>query len=82
ASPLAIEGSLFTIKDVAKNLGIRTNLCYEVSDRDGLKTIDQGIEENVNFIKFAKDDESDMVKGMFGLHAAFTLSDKTLEKCA
>lgn len=82
ASPLAIEGSLFTIKDVAKNLGIRTNLCYEVSDRDGLKTIDQGIQENVNFIKFAKDDESDMIKGMFGLHAAFTLSDKTLEKCA
>lgn len=82
ASPFAIEGSLFTIKDVAKDLGIRTNLCYEVSDRDGLKTIDQGIEENVNFIKFAKDDESDMVKGMFGLHAAFTLSDETLEKCA
>ena len=82
ASPLAIEGSLFTIKDVAKDLGIRTNLCYEVSDRDGLKTIDQGIEENANFIKFAKNDESDMVKGMFGLHAAFTLSDETLEKCA
>lgn len=82
ASPFAIEGSLFTIKDVAKDLGIRTNLCYEVSDRDGLKTIDQGIEENVNFIKFAQNDESDMVKGMFGLHAAFTLSDETLEKCA
>lgn len=82
ASPFAIEGSLFTIKDVAKNLGIRTNLCYEVSDRDGLKTIDQGIQENVNLIKFAQNDESDMVKGMFGLHAAFTLSDKTLEKCA
>lgn len=82
ASPFAIEGSLFTIKDVAKDLGIRTNLCYEVSDRDGLKTIDQGIQENVNFIKFAQNDESDMVKGMFGLHAAFTLSDETLEKCA
>lgn len=82
ASPFAIEGSLFTIKDVAKDLGIRTNLCYEVSDRDGVKTIDQGIEENVNFIKFAQNDESDMVKGMFGLHAAFTLSDETLEKCA
>lgn len=82
ASPFSIEGSLFTIKDVAKDLGIRTNLCYEVSDRDGLKTIDQGIQENVSFIKFAQNDESDMVKGMFGLHAAFTLSDETLEKCA
>lgn len=82
ASPFAIEGSLFTIADVAKNLGIRTNLCYEVSDRDGGKTIDQGIKENVDFIKFAQKDDSDMVKGMFGLHAAFTLSDETLEKCA
>lgn len=71
ASPFAIEGSLFTIKDVAKDLGIRTNLCYEVSDRDGLKTIDQGIQENVNLIKFAQNDESDMVKGMFGLHLDF-----------
>lgn len=82
ASPFAIEGSLFTIKDVAKDLGIRTNLCYEVSDRDGSKTIDQGIKENVDFIKFAQNDDSDMLKGMFGLHAAFTLSDETLEKCA
>jgi putative selenium metabolism protein SsnA len=82
ASPFAIEGSLFTIADVAKDLGIRTNLCYEVSDRDGGKTIDQGIKENVDFIKFAQKDDTDMVKGMFGLHAAFTLSDETLEKCA
>lgn len=82
ASPFAIEGSLFTIADVAKDLGIRANLCYEVSDRDGLRTMDQGIKENVDFIKFAKNDETDMVKGMFGLHAAFTLSDETLEKCA
>uniref|UniRef100_UPI0005A814D8 amidohydrolase family protein n=1 Tax=Faecalimicrobium dakarense TaxID=1301100 RepID=UPI0005A814D8 len=39
-------------------------------------------EENVDFIKFAQKDDTDMVKGMFGLHAAFTLSDETLEKCA
>ncbi|RDY26416.1 putative aminohydrolase SsnA [Romboutsia weinsteinii] len=82
ASPNAIEGSLFVINDVAKELGIRTCLCYEVSDRDGGLTIDQGIKENVDFIKYAQDDKSDMVKGMFGLHAAFTLSDDTLNKCA
>lgn len=82
ASPNSIEGSLFTIKDVAKELGLRTCLCYEVSDRDGEIITGKGIEENVNFIKFAQKDDTDMVKGMFGLHAAFTLSDKTLEKCA
>lgn len=82
AAPFAIEGSLFTIADVAKDLGLRTCLCYEVSDRDGEDIINQGIKENMDFIRFAKQDDSDMVKAMFGLHAAFTLSDKTLDKCA
>ena len=62
ASPNAIEGSLFTISDVAKDLGIRTCLCYEVSDRDGGNTIQQGINENVNFIKYAQKDDTDMIK--------------------
>lgn len=82
ASPNAIEGSLFAISDAAKDLGIRTCLCYEVSDRDGGNTMDQGIKENVDFIKHAQKDDTDMLKGMFGLHAAFTLSDETLNKCA
>ena len=82
ASPYAIEDSLFTISDVAKNLGLRTCLCYEVSDRDGEEITNKGIKENMDFIRYAKQDDSDMVKAMFGLHAAFTLSDKTLDKCA
>lgn len=82
ASPYSITDSLFTIGDVAKELGMRTTLCYEVSDRDGYKITDEGIDENVNFIKYANKDDSDMIKGLFGLHASFTLSDKTLEKCA
>ncbi|WP_300384889.1 putative aminohydrolase SsnA [Clostridium sp.] len=82
ASPFAITDSLFTIADVAKEIGIRSSLCYEVSDRDGLEITNEGINENVNFMKYAKKDESDLVKGLFGLHASFTLSNETLEKCA
>lgn len=82
ASPMHITNSLFTIGEVAKELGIRTSLCYEVSDRDGIEITDKGIAENVNFIKYANKDDSDMIKGLFGLHASFTLSDETLEKCA
>ncbi|MDV4151296.1 putative aminohydrolase SsnA [Clostridium sp. AL.422] len=81
ASPMSIKNSLFTIAEVAKELGIRTSLCYEVSERDGLDIANEGIAENVNFIKYANKDESDMIKGLFGLHASFTLSDSTLEKC-
>ena len=35
ASYCEVEGSLFEIEKVAKELGVRTSLCYEVSDRDG-----------------------------------------------
>lgn len=81
ASARQVSGSLFTIANVAKNLGIRTSLCYEVSDRDGEDITNQSIKENVEFIKHTKELSNDMLKAMFGLHASFTLSDKTLEKC-
>jgi putative selenium metabolism protein SsnA len=81
ASPFAITGSLDSIADAAKDLGLRTCLCYEVSDRDGEKIAQEGIDENINFIKKYNTDEQNMIKGMFGLHASFTLSDETLRKC-
>lgn len=82
ASPYAVEGSLFEIADIAKGLGIRTNLCYEVSDRDGEAILQAGIKENIEFIRYANTKDQDMVKGMFGMHASFTLSDKSLDQCA
>ena len=81
ASPYAVKNSLFTIANAAKKIGIRTCLCYEVSDRDGEEILKDGIEENINFIKEHNNDCQNMVKGMFGLHAAFTLSDESLAMC-
>ena len=82
ASYAEIPGSLFEIADVAKDIGIRSCLCYEVSDRDGKQKCDEAIKENADFIKYCcehKDD--DMLKAMFGMHALFTISDETFEKC-
>jgi len=81
ASQNHISGSLLTIADVAKELGIRTSLAYEVTDRDGADACAAGIRENVEFIKHARAQSGGMVDGMFGLHASLTLSEKTLEKC-
>ncbi|MGG5460436.1 putative aminohydrolase SsnA [Clostridium sp. B9] len=81
ASPNAIKGSLFTIGEVAEELGIRTSLCYEVSDRDGEEILLEGIKENVDYIKHCNESNSNMKSGMFGMHASFTLSDESLEKC-
>ena len=81
ASYLDIPGSLDEIAGAAKELGVRTNLCYEVSDRDGDVKMTQAVLENARMIERAGADKSDMLKGMMGLHAAFTLSDKTLALC-
>ena len=81
ASAGSVAGSLFNIAGVANDIGVRTSLCYEVSDRDGKQISDAGIKENADFIGWAEDEQSDMIKAMFGLHASFTLSDETLEKC-
>ena len=76
-----IEGSLFKLGEMSKKYGVRSCLCYEVSDRDGEEKCKQAIKENADWIKECQKDDSDMVKAMMGLHASFTLSDKTLEEC-
>ena len=80
ASFREIPGSLFAIKDVCRELGMRACLCYEVSERDGAEKTDQAIRENADFARWAGDNDDDMIRAMFGGHALFTISDKTFEK--
>lgn len=82
ASPYHITGSLFKIAEVSKKIGIRSDLCYEVSDRDGEDKTDEGIKENIDFIKEYNNSNQDLVHGHFGIHASFTISDKTMHKIA
>ena len=77
-----IGGSLFTIADVAKELGVRACLCYEISDRDGMDKAGESVMENAEFIRYALKDDTDMIAGMMGMHAQFTISDATMELAA
>lgn len=77
-----IKGSLFEIADAAKELGVRSCLCYEVSDRDGMDKAREAVMENAEFIKYALKDDSDMLAGMMGMHAQFTISDETMTLAA
>ncbi len=81
ASPGAVGECLFRIAQATSSAGVRSCLSYEVSDRDGAMVTKQGIEENREFITHCKQSKDSMLKGMFGLHASFTLSDQTLIKC-
>lgn len=77
-----IGGSLFTIADVAKELGVRACLCYEISDRDSMDKARESVMENAEFIRYALKDDTDMIAGMMGMHAQFTISDATMELAA
>lgn len=81
ASYGAVEDSLFVIAEAAGQLGLRVNLCYEVSDRNGEEAARLAVRENAAWMRRALSDESGMTAGMMGLHASFTLSDATLALC-
>ena len=78
ASPNFIDGSLDVIAETLEEIGLRSVLCYEVSDRDGLPRAAAGVAENLRFLAGRRP----LTRGMMGAHASFTLSDDTLAACA
>ena len=77
ASPNAIEGSLERVADALGSLGVRSVLCYEVTDRDGPERAAAGLEEHRRFARV----DRPLARAMLGAHASFTLSDETLAAC-
>lgn len=82
ASPGAVKGSLNEIAKAVKESGLRSSLCYELSDRDGNEISQQGLEENKEFIKYCRQENNEKIKALFGLHASFTIEDDTLNQAA
>jgi cytosine/adenosine deaminase-related metal-dependent hydrolase len=77
ASPSAVRGSLSALGEELTALGVRSCLAYEVSDRDGEVSRDEGLAENREY------------RGLDGWswpfpggHASFTLADDTLAALA
>jgi len=81
ASPGHIAGSLDILADAVRQAGLRASLCYEVSDRGGSREAQAGIEENIRFLQRCRREGDPYLGASFGLHASFTLSDETLDRC-
>src|ERR1039457_5582056 len=81
SSPGAVRGSLFRIAEAARATGVRSCLCYEVTDREGWRVADDSIEENREFLLACEGSDDAMLRGLFGLHASFTVSDETMARC-
>lgn len=79
SSPNACGGSLDQIARAFERVGLRGATCYETSDRNGQRAARDAIRENVRFLETRRPDA--LVRGAFGLHAAFTLSERTLRAC-
>lgn len=79
SSPSFISGSLATLKAAIEAVGLRSVLCYEVTDRNGTEGRDAGVAENVTFQRTG---QTPLTRGMVGAHASFTLSDESLRLLA
>jgi putative selenium metabolism protein SsnA len=79
ASPESIDGSLDVLADAIGEVGARSVVCYEVTDRGGEVRSRAGLRENERFLR---DNKRELARGMVGAHASFTLEDGTLEQLA
>jgi putative selenium metabolism protein SsnA len=75
SSPGFIRGSLATLRKGLEEVGLRSVLCYEVTDRNGGEGRRAGLDENV---AFQAEGQGALTRGMIGAHASFTLSDEAL----
>jgi cytosine/adenosine deaminase-related metal-dependent hydrolase len=76
ASPSCIEGSLDLLAEEVEAAGLSALLCYEATDRNGHDAARRGLDESVRFRQACR--SHPRLRGMIGLHAAFTLRDETL----
>jgi putative selenium metabolism protein SsnA len=79
ASPNFIDGSLDILAGTIGKVGLRSVLCYEVTDRGGKQRREAGIRENERFLR---DRTFPLAGGVVGAHASFTLENETLEELA
>lgn len=82
SSPSYISGSLNTLKKAFIETGLRGITCFEVTDRNGIDQMYEGIEENINFVTTIdreSENKTKLVEAMIGGHAPFTIPDKGLE---
>lgn len=73
ASPHAVTGSLAALAEGLDRLGIAHALCYELSDRDGPESAEQGLAETDAWLDAGR-------AGHVGLHASFTVGDGLLRR--
>jgi putative selenium metabolism protein SsnA len=82
SSPNACAGSLDLLESAFREVGLAGCLCYETSDRNGRVKASEAIAENTRFIEHVRSMQGEnTIAASFGLHASFTLGNRTLDQC-
>jgi len=77
SAPFAMD--LRHLARAVRETGIRSCLCYEVSDRDGKEITRKALDTNVAFLNQIEENPDPLLRGLFGVHASFTVGKETLE---
>jgi len=77
SGPNSIEKVLDHIAKAVKEVGIKGIIAYEATERHSREEGRRGVKENVRFIK--KTGGKGKVRGMFSIHASFTVSDDLIK---
>ncbi len=82
ASYGTITGSLGVLSEALAKLGIRTSLCFEISDRLGADAREEAVAESGLWLEsvrnWLEEDPGFLQRGMVGLHASLSLTDEAL----
>ncbi|MFN8094865.1 MAG: amidohydrolase family protein [Vicinamibacteria bacterium] len=79
ASPSFVRGSLDTVRRAVEEVGLRSVLCYETTDRNGVEGRDAGLAESAAFLAGGP---AALTRARVGAHASFTLADESLGRLA
>jgi len=81
-SPNTIEGSLSTIADAVREVGLRIDTCYGITDRHGGDGAERGLAENDRYLAECAASGDPGRRGKVGVHASFTCTDDQLAAAA
>jgi len=86
ASPSFIKGSLALLQKSFEQVGLRGILAYEITDRNGLSGMHEGIEESALFLQKIQNEKVEnkleLIESAVGGHAPFTLNEAALQHIA
>ncbi|OYT49825.1 MAG: amidohydrolase [Desulfurococcales archaeon ex4484_204] len=80
SGPNAIDGVLDRIKKGVDEVGIKGFIAFEATERRSRDEGLRGLRENERFISRYNSDPDELVKGVFSLHASFTVTDDLMVK--